>query len=223
MAARYVLHENAADEMMTMRGQRVPSFLYNAVAAQTALDWDGVSELKLMKYLVNVVRNGVIANFLTWVPFIFFPWLTLVATGRRHDGSAHILVWVYFCFFSTIVSNVWLEFKSLKDVLPRVLRVARPTILGCQVPWFVFLVYYCVFTLICHADTMTNALFCGQVVHEPRSTAHDLWVSISGICWRGVVAHDVGPGVFRLALSVSDRQGRELGSQRTQILSWLRL
>ena len=155
-----------------------------------------------MKYLVNVVRNGVIANFLTWVTFIFFLWLTLVATGRRHDGSAHIPALVYFCFFSTIVSNVWLEFKSLKDVLLCVLRVARPTVLGCQVPWYVFLVFLWRLHLDLSRRYYDERPFFDQVVHEPRSTAHDLWVSISGICWRGVVAHDVGPGVVRLALSV---------------------
>ena len=208
-----------------MRGQRVPSFLYNAVTVQTAVDWDGVSELKLMKYLGNVVWNGIIANFLTWVPFIFFPWLTLVATGLRQDESAHlpVLLVCFLCFGSTITYNVWLEFKSLKDVLPCVLRVATPTVLGCEVPWYVFLVNCVFYTLICHLDTMTNALFLAKLFTSPNR--QHLIFGLITVGYAGVLLWLMMLGqAFFVLLSVYPI-GKVVNWEvnELRILSWLRL
>ena len=101
--------------MMNMRGVRVPRWLYNSVTADIAFQWHGQTELRLVKHLGNAVWNAVMANVLTWLPFIAFSWLVQVALRRRGDGSGHIATLAYFIFVPTIMSNMWLEHKSFKD------------------------------------------------------------------------------------------------------------
>ena len=92
--------------MMRIHKKSVPGIFYNDDTPQTALKWDGEGELGLLKYLGTVVLNALMANCLTWLPFVVFPWFFLEA------GTVFLL---YFIFALAIMFNVWLEFPSLKD------------------------------------------------------------------------------------------------------------
>ena len=92
--------------MMRMRGKSVPGIFYKDDTAQTAFQWDGEGELRLIKYLGHVVLDALLANCLTWLPFVVFPYarhqqkpnsefargnkvmLNLLAPGNRSSNSA---------------------------------------------------------------------------------------------------------------------------------------